>query len=57
MIFFGVKTGIDYAVIWSTEGNYFNFHNIIIYIISMIILGVLVSVTFPLMAMKMGVLL
>lgn len=56
-IVFGVKMGIDYIVIWNTEGDRFNFHNIMIYIFSMILLGIFVSVTFPLMAMKMGVLL
>ena len=52
-----IKEVIDYIVVRNTEGNFYNFHNVIIYIISMILLGVFISILFPLMANKMGVLL
>ena len=47
-LFFGLKTLLDYVVIWKTEGNYFNFHNIVIYIISNIILGIFLAYILPL---------
>ena len=54
--FYGVKTFIDYVVIWNTEGNYFNFHNIVIYIIFTVLLGFTIGYVLPLTLHSAGLL-
>ena len=52
-----LKTILDYVVINITPGDYFTTHNIIIYIVFMIINGLFLSVLIPLVLKKNGILL
>lgn len=51
------KTALDYIVIKMTPGDFFNHHNIFIYIIYQIINGVFLGVLIPILLKSNGVLL